>query len=197
MTTQKKGFTLVELSIVLVIIGLLIGGVLKGQSMIENAKVKRVMSDVDSLVSATYSYQDKFNALPGDDASTVAANGVANGAAACAVVGNGNGLIDTAPERLCAYQDLIDEGFLTGNAAGTTEVAVARTTPFGSSFVFRSGVVNGANQNFIGMLAAAVPADVAQSIDSKFDDGIWNTGDITSGTIYTNTATKNLSFVRF
>lgn len=197
MTKQRKGFTLVELSIVLVIIGLLIGGVLKGQSMIENAKIKRVITDVDALVAATYAYQDKFSALPGDDASTAAGGGVANGAAACAATGNGNGLIDTAAERLCAYQDLIDEKFLTGNAAATTEATIARATPFGSNFVFRSQVINGTTQNTISMLAAAVPTDAALSIDQKYDDGINTTGDIISGTAYTTTANKLMTFARF
>ena len=64
---MRKGFTLVELSIVLVIIGLLIGGVLKGKSMIDNAKVKRIKSDIDGIVAATYGYQDKYGFLPGDD----------------------------------------------------------------------------------------------------------------------------------
>lgn len=193
MTTHKKGFTLVELSIVLVIIGLLIGGVLKGQSMIENAKIKRVITDVDSLVSATYAYQDKFSALPGDDMSTAPASG----APACNATGNGNGLVNTNAEEICAYQDLIDEGFLTGNAAATTQPTLARATPFGSHFVFRSRVINGANQNTIEMLAAAIPTDAALSIDKKYDDGIWNTGDIQSDSDYSTTANKLMIFARF
>ncbi len=195
--TQRKGFTLVELSIVLVIIGLLIGGVLKGQSMIENAKIKRVISDVDALVAATYAYQDKFGALPGDDSSTAAGGGVANGAVSCAATGTGDGIIATAAERLCAYQDLIDEGFLTGNAAATTEATIARSTPFGSKFVFRSQVINGSTQNTISMLAVAVPVDSALAIDQKFDDGVATTGDIISGTAYTTPANKLMTFARF
>jgi len=194
MTTHKKGFTLVELSIVLVIIGLLIGGVLKGQSMIENAKIKRVVTDVDSLVAATYAYQDKFSALPGDDMSTGA---TASGVAACNATGDGNGLINTAAEQICAYRDLIDEGFLTGNAAATTEVTLARATPFGSHFVFRNRVINGADQNTIEMLAPAIPTDAALSIDKKYDDSVFNTGDITSDTDYSTTANKSMRFARF
>ena len=66
-TSNQKGFTLVEIAIVLVIIGLILGAILKGQSMIENAKLKRIKSDIDSLVAGVYGYQDKFNHLPGDD----------------------------------------------------------------------------------------------------------------------------------
>lgn len=196
MTSHKKGFTLVELSIVLVIIGLLIGGVLKGQSMIENAKIKRFVTDVDALVSGVYSYQDKFNTLPGDDPSVGA---TATGAAACVAIGNGDGILNNAAEQLCAYQDMIQEGFLTGNQTGATEATVGRSTPFGSFYVFRFANVGGVNQNVIQMLNASVPDDVAQAIDTKYDDGDGTTGDIrtSNGVAYGTAATKNLRFMKF
>ncbi len=64
---KQKGFTLVEIAIVLVIVGLLIGGVLKGQEMITNAKLKRVESDNAGIAAAMFSYQDRYLQLPGDD----------------------------------------------------------------------------------------------------------------------------------
>lgn len=64
---KNKGFTLVEIAIVLVIVGLLIGGVLKGQEMITNAKLKRIESDNAGLAAAMFSYQDRYLQLPGDD----------------------------------------------------------------------------------------------------------------------------------
>jgi len=64
---KQKGFTLVEIAIVLVIVGLLIGGVLKGQEMITNAKLKRIESDNAGLAAAMFSYQDRYLQLPGDD----------------------------------------------------------------------------------------------------------------------------------
>jgi len=66
--TKQKGFTLVEIAIVLVIVGLLIGGVLKGQEMITNAKLKRIESDNAGMAAAMFSYQDRYLQLPGDDA---------------------------------------------------------------------------------------------------------------------------------
>ena len=66
---KQKGFTLVEIAIVLVIVGLLIGGVLKGQEMITNAKLKRIESDNAGLAAAMFSYQDRYLQLPGDDSA--------------------------------------------------------------------------------------------------------------------------------
>ena len=66
-THQQKGFTLVEIAIVLVVVGLLIGGVLKGREMITNAKLKRIESDRAGIVAAINTYQDRYLILPGDD----------------------------------------------------------------------------------------------------------------------------------
>ena len=68
---KQKGFTLVEIAIVLVIVGLLIGGVLKGQEMITNAKLKRIESDNAGFAAAMFSYQDRYLQLPGDDSSAL------------------------------------------------------------------------------------------------------------------------------
>ena len=67
MPNRQSGFTLVEIAIVLVIIGLLLGGVLKGQELINSAKVKNFAQDFRSVPLFIYGYQDKFKALPGDD----------------------------------------------------------------------------------------------------------------------------------
>jgi prepilin-type N-terminal cleavage/methylation domain-containing protein len=66
MKQQQSGFTLVEIAIVLVIIGLLLGGVLKGQELINSAKVKNMIGDFRSVSSLVYAYQDRFKAFPGD-----------------------------------------------------------------------------------------------------------------------------------
>jgi prepilin-type N-terminal cleavage/methylation domain-containing protein len=69
MRKQQSGFTLVEIAIVLVIIGLLLGGVLKGQELINSAKVKNFANDFRNIPLFIYGYQDKYKALPGDDGS--------------------------------------------------------------------------------------------------------------------------------
>ncbi len=64
---RQSGFTLIELAIVLVIIGLLLGGVLKGQELINSAKVKNLASDFKNTQVYVYGYQDKYRSVPGDD----------------------------------------------------------------------------------------------------------------------------------
>ena len=72
MKSKQSGFTLIEIAIVLVIIGLLLGGVLKGQELINSAKVKNLATDFKNIPVYIYGYQDKFRALPGDDANVQA-----------------------------------------------------------------------------------------------------------------------------
>ena len=67
MRQKQLGFTLVEIAIVLVIIGLLLGGVLKGQELINQAKIKNVINDINGVTAAVQAYQDRYRALPGDD----------------------------------------------------------------------------------------------------------------------------------
>jgi prepilin-type N-terminal cleavage/methylation domain-containing protein len=68
---MQKGFTLVEIAIVLVIIGLLLGGVLKGQEMIENSKVKSIVNDMRAIQTAYNGYTDRFKVIPGDETAAV------------------------------------------------------------------------------------------------------------------------------
>jgi prepilin-type N-terminal cleavage/methylation domain-containing protein len=94
MRSQQSGFTLVEIAIVLVIIGLLLGGILKGQELINSAKVKNLANDFRVTPTYIYAYQDKFKSLPGDDNQTT--NHI--GATATAGTGGtlGNGVIEGA-----------------------------------------------------------------------------------------------------
>lgn len=88
---KQTGFTLIELAIVLVIIGLLLGGVLKGQELINSAKVKNLASDFRNIPIYIYGYQDKFKALPGDDKNASAHLGVP---ASDTQIGNGDGALN-------------------------------------------------------------------------------------------------------
>ena len=85
---RNQGFTLVEIAIVLVIVGLLIGGVLQGQALISSAKSNSIIKKMQSLQTAYYSFQDRYGAVPGDlaNASTIIGGSAANCSRWC---GNG------------------------------------------------------------------------------------------------------------
>lgn len=90
MKSQQSGFTLVEIAIVLVIIGLLLGGILKGQELINSAKVKSLANDFRTIPTYVYAYQDKYKSLPGDDnAATAHVSGAANATTPAGKQGNG------------------------------------------------------------------------------------------------------------
>ncbi|MBX3670642.1 MAG: prepilin-type N-terminal cleavage/methylation domain-containing protein [Rhodocyclaceae bacterium] len=127
---RQKGFTLVEIAIVLVVIGLLIAGVLKGQELIHSAKAKNMATELKSIAAMVYSYQDKYKALPGDQNQTMLndAFGAPGGtpvATACSGTSGctpGNGRIDgdwnaTAnSETYVLWQHLRLAGIATGNS---------------------------------------------------------------------------------
>src|SRR5690348_15917103 len=91
MKRYTQGFTLIEIAIVLVIIGLLLGGVLKGQELITGARVRNLISQQDGVKAAFFGFQDRYRALPGDYAS---ADTNINCTPACSK-GNGNGRIES------------------------------------------------------------------------------------------------------
>ncbi len=193
--SDQRGFTLVEIAIVMVIIGLLLGGILKGQAMIENAKVKRIKKDVDSIVAATYGYQDKYGVLPGDDpADRKAAPPASLGATGC-TGGNGDGYFSAGLEQVCAWQELYGAGFLNGDASDHTEATTAKRHPFGGRYLFRYGTHNNMYGNYI--FIDNVPFDIAQELDEKYDDGIYNSGTIQANGDYTTAGNRDMYWYAF
>jgi prepilin-type N-terminal cleavage/methylation domain-containing protein len=118
MKRTQKGFTLVEIAIVLVIIGLLLGGILKGQEMITQAKIKNVVADFSGISAAYYGYQDRYRAIPGDDKSANARWGATDGDGNGVVAGtyNNAGAACAASVEACSWWDhLRRAGFVAGN----------------------------------------------------------------------------------
>ncbi len=89
---SERGFTLVELAIVMIIIGLLIGGILKGQELVANAEIGATVAQAKAIDAATTTFRDKYDALPGDMRNV--ATRIAN-CTGC-VDGNGNGRLGGA-----------------------------------------------------------------------------------------------------
>src|SRR5258705_9281752 len=122
MRQVQKGFTLVEIAIVLVIIGLLLGGILKGQEMITQAKIKNIMSAFSGISAAYHGYQDRYRAIPGDDpgASTrwttapAAVQGDGNGVVT-GTYNNGNAACATTVESCKFWDHLRRAGFVAGS----------------------------------------------------------------------------------
>ena len=125
---RQAGFTLVEIAIVLVIIGLLLGGVLKGQEMIENAKIKSIASDMKSVQAAYHAYMDRYHATPGDEAvATMTARGWTGAIGTVGAAGDGRLVIpvasafqnSAATDQPSVWSALRGSGFLPGNLAAT------------------------------------------------------------------------------
>jgi prepilin-type N-terminal cleavage/methylation domain-containing protein len=95
--SRPSGFTLVELAIVLMIIGLLIGGILKGQELVQNARIISLARQIESYRAGVLTFQDSYSALPGDmrTPSTRLAN---CSASPCNVAGDGNGIIGASTQ---------------------------------------------------------------------------------------------------
>ncbi len=131
--TKNRGFTLIEIAIVLVIIGLLLGGVLKGQELINSAKVKSYATDFRNIRVMIYGYQDRFRALPGDDAFVVTHFPAATKATtpALATVGDGviNGAWDTTlnTDESCLFWQHVRFADL---APGSTTVSCAANADY-------------------------------------------------------------------
>jgi prepilin-type N-terminal cleavage/methylation domain-containing protein len=185
---SNKGFTLVEIAIVLVIVGLLIGGVLKGQEMITNAKLKRIESDNAGIAAAMFSYQDRYLQLPGDDSaastrfdaygSDTKLDGGGDG-----TIGNGQDWDATvtastawtkgSEETLKFFAHLRAAGLVPGGGKDATRP----TNAYGGQIGIQDGSLKIAGHVTI---FGAIEGPIAKIIEGRLDDGKPETGRIQS-----------------
>ena len=182
---KKRGFTLVEIAIVLVIIGLLLGGVLKGQELINNAKVRSIADRQNSLKVAWFAFLDRFAALPGDN--PLAPRYIAN--LANTAVGNGNGLVDVG-ESVLVFTHLTQAGYMRCGVCTVHITGVGAQVQ--NSMVNQYGGVMGIfnsddfyadpggprGSRLIIHSGQRIPSNILGEVDRKIDDGVANTGDM-------------------
>ena len=180
MNRMQKGFTLVEIAIVLVIIGLLLGGILKGQEMITQAKIKNVVSDFSGISAAYYGYQDRYRAIPGDDPNaatrwTGATQGTGDGVVAGTY--NNGGAACVASVEACSWWDhLRRAGFVAGN--GVTQPFNAVTGLIGVQTGNGSGATVLGGFGGLIICSAGLPDKIAIAVDTQMDDGLVGTGTV-------------------
>ena len=205
MKSQQSGFTLVEIAIVLVIIGLLLGGVLKGQELINSAKVKNFINDFKTIPLFIYGYQDKYKALPGDDNAYAAHLGASATLAATAgtrgngrIEGNYNSTTGT-DESVVFWQHVRLANLASGSTDFTTPSAVLPTNADGGRIGIQSTApISGMTGSYF-VCSEGIQGRFAKQIDITMDDGNTATGSVQvatgpyGGTALTAVATTGTS----
>lgn len=179
MKNKHSGFTLVEISIVLVIIGLILGAVmLNSAGIIGNTKTTSTVSLIKDLSGAVNDFKSRYHYLPGDlPKASSDITGITSGAACDK--GNGNGLIDDPTNEIpCVATHLVLAGFIKGDASGIVSPFNSSTNPDVfvlsanlSAFIVANPAIPFPStvQNVIEI--RNIPCDAAIGIDSKIDDG--------------------------
>jgi prepilin-type N-terminal cleavage/methylation domain-containing protein len=194
------GFTLIEFAMVLVVMGVLLAGVLKGHELISNARVRSTIQQQDGVKAAFFGFMDRFRQPPGDYAS--ASINIPNmGSAACGVAaspGNGDGdarVEDTNGEFILAWEHLSKSGFISGDYRCSGNSIVDATSvprnPYGAyvQLIYDNQYAGGFIRNQHNFKSGnGVPSDILGEIDRKIDDGTALHGSFRGSAYTTGTA---------
>ncbi len=185
---KQTGFTLIELAIVLVIIGLLLGGVLRGQELINSARVKSLTRDFQNTQVYLYGYQDRFRSIPGDDGNAAARLPGPPPAISAIGANANNGQIDgvwndpvaAGSEAILFWQHVR----MAGLAPGPTALGAAAFEPvnanngrIGIQSLAVAPPIVGMTGSYVVCSDLIVGRDALQ-IDTTLDDGETSTGNI-------------------
>jgi prepilin-type N-terminal cleavage/methylation domain-containing protein len=185
---RQSGFTLIELAIVLVIIGLLLGGVLRGQELINSARVKNITRDFQNVQVYIYGYQDRFRSVPGDDNNAVAHVGAAANASTGGPLANGQigGQWDSAiptDESYLFWQQVRLAGLAPGSTVVGNPEYEPRNAAGGRIGVQSIGAgfteINGMQGSYAVCSGLILGRDALQ-LDTTLDDGNPATGNVRS-----------------
>jgi prepilin-type N-terminal cleavage/methylation domain-containing protein len=193
---RQSGFTLVEIAIVLVIIGLLLGGILKGQEMIVQAKIKNTISDFNGVLAAYNGYLDRYRALPGDDPQATRWTGGLSGDGDAIIEGAYQSGTDTDETRRF-WQHMRLAGFIPGQGLAQPTNAhngiIGVQTGDAAGGVTLAAPVNGAEPAVPGigsvmLCASQIPDKVAIAVDNQTDDGRSRSGQVRAASLTGNAA---------
>lgn len=180
---HQSGFTLIEIAIVLVIIGLLLGGILKGQELITSARVRNMADQGNGVQAAYYGFVDRFRNLPGDWPFVQAQQAIPSLVAGPAN-GNGDGRIDGTAwvEPSLVWEHLQRAGFIGGfyqadGQAPDLDTDAPRNAFNGHIMLSHSADYSGQATIRLNLnLGQNVPVSVIRELDVKVDDGRPDTG---------------------
>ena len=186
MPHRQHGFTLVEIAIVLVVVGLLLGGILKGQDLVNGARVRNLADMNAGIQAAYYGFMDRYRQAPGDMTAAAAASAI--GDAAITAGGNANGRIDSGnwDEASAVWVHLTRAGLLQGSYDGGAtsatryrDPAVAPQNAYNGYMLLAqtrdysttAGAPTASQALRLGLvLGDNIPVDIARELDLKIDD---------------------------
>lgn len=195
----RLGFTLIEMAVVLLVVGLLFAGIMRGQELLTAARVRGVVQELDGFRTAYFGFQDRFRSLPGDFPAATAT--LAEISLACGVPGNpgngnGNQQVEGANgEAILAWDHLSKAHFLSARyTCEGNNVVNANTVPrnrYGQfvQLIYDANYAGDARVRHNLKTGNDIPSEILAEVDRKIDDGNALTGAFRGSTYTTGAAT--------